>query len=65
MKIVSVGCKVCRREHHILVPKAGYRLWARRAKHIQDAMPGLSDDDRELLLSGVCGRCFDRMFKED
>lgn len=64
MKIVSVGCKACLREHHILVPKAGYAMWARGLKHIQDAMPGLTEDERELLVNGICGRCFDKLFKE-
>ena len=29
---------------------------------IQDAMPYLSADERELLISGTCGTCFDKMF---
>ena len=29
---------------------------------IQNAMPNLSADDRELLISGICGPCFDKMF---
>ena len=32
---------------------------------IQDAMPYLSAGERELLISGVCGKCFDKMFEED
>ena len=31
-------------------------------KYIQDAMPYLSADERELLISGTCGTCFDKMF---
>ena len=64
MKIVSAGCRVCRKEHHILVPKAGYTMWAKGLKHIQDAMPSLTDDERELLVSGICGHCFDKLFQE-
>jgi hypothetical protein len=29
---------------------------------IQNAMPYLSADERELLISGTCGECFDKMF---
>ena len=29
---------------------------------IQNAMPYLSADEREVLISGTCGPCFDRMF---
>jgi hypothetical protein len=31
---------------------------------IQRAMPDVSEDERELLISGVCGQCFDELFKE-
>jgi len=29
---------------------------------IQDHFPQLNADQRELLLSGICGTCFDNMF---
>ena len=33
--------------------------------HIQDALPNHSPDDRELFVSGICGKCFDEIFKEE
>lgn len=62
--ILSVKCKVCKRDITVMVPRGGYNLWARGLKRIQDAMPQLSEDDRELLMSGICGRCFDKLFEE-
>ena len=32
---------------------------------IQNALPELSDDERELFISGTCGACFDLMFPGD
>lgn len=32
---------------------------------IQNAMPDISEDLRELLISGTCGQCFDEMFRDD
>ena len=32
---------------------------------IQDAIPYLSADEREILISHVCGVCFDKMFDTD
>ena len=29
---------------------------------IQNALPYLSADERELMISGRCGECFDKMF---
>jgi len=31
----------------------------------QDMMPGLTIAFRELLISGTCGTCFDKMFKPE
>lgn len=60
--IVTAECRVCKREYQIMVPRGGYNMWAKGRMHIQDAMPQVSADDRELLKSGICGRCFDKMF---
>ena len=60
----EVTCRICNTKHIILVPAAGYFKWARGQAKIQHALPSLSDDERELLMSGICGRCFDKMFGE-
>jgi len=39
--------------------------WHNGEGFIQDLMPYLSTGERELLISGTCGRCFDEMFPED
>ena len=31
----------------------------------QSAMPNVPADERELLISGICGPCFDAMFREE
>jgi hypothetical protein len=31
---------------------------------IQNAMPNLDSTDREFLISGICGKCFDKMFED-
>ncbi len=63
--VVEVKCIICKTKHTILVPTAGYTKWAKGQAKIQDAMPGLSADERELLMSGICGRCFDKAFSEE
>lgn len=30
---------------------------------IQRVAPNLSEDDRELLISGTCGKCFEKLFE--
>ena len=60
--VVEVECVLCHTKHTILVPTAGYMQWAKGQAKIQDALPGLTADERELLMSGICGRCFDKTF---
>jgi hypothetical protein len=57
-------CRLCHTKHVVIVPAAGYLKWAKGQAKIQDALPGLTDDERELLVSGICGQCFDKMFAE-
>ena len=58
---VIVSCIKCEEAQHITVGHADLDAWQGGAL-IQDAMPYLSADDREILISGVCGECFDNMF---
>lgn len=32
---------------------------------IQHIIPEVSEDNRELLMSGLCGACYDKLFAED
>ena len=59
---VEVECLSCKTKHTILVPTGGYKKWASGLAHIQDAMPGLSEDERELLVSNICPTCWDKLF---
>ena len=58
---VIVGCIKCAEAQHITVGNADLDAWQGGAL-IQDAMPYLSADDREILISGICGKCFDKIY---
>lgn len=60
---VEVTCIVCKVARTVRVQKDGYMRWL-DGECIQDAMPELSSDDREMLISNICTRCFDKMFDE-
>ena len=60
---VEVKCVVCGARHVVIVPVAGYRRWSSGQAHIQDALPGLTDEERELLMSGICPVCWDKLFE--
>jgi hypothetical protein len=59
--IVAVDCVRCKETQHITVGTADLSTW-NNGGLIQDAMPYLSAGEREILISGVCGTCFDNMF---
>lgn len=39
--------------------------WLSGKELVQDAFPYLTADQREILISGICGKCFDKMFSDD
>lgn len=58
---ISKECHVCHETHIVRVPAKGYCDWRFDDKLIQNALPELSDNDRELLISGICRECFDKI----
>ena len=55
------NCNTCGREVKMLVDSQDLVAWM-EGELIQNAMPYLTPDERELLISGICGTCFDDMF---
>lgn len=58
----EIQCKNCAGTYAIIYNREDMVDWMAGVKYIQDAMPYLSAGERELLLSGYCGKCFDNMF---
>lgn len=61
MRSVQSTCKICGEIKTITAPESEFCAWE-SGQLIQRAMKSLSDDDRELLISGTCGPCFDHMW---
>ena len=59
---VTRRCPWCGILHTVQVPTEGYNEWRRGEKTIQRALPDTSPRDRELLISGICDSCWDKMF---
>ena len=62
--VVSL-CRKCGESQTVLVKKTDLRAWKHGGEYIQTAMPYLTVDERELLISGTCGPCFDNMFPDE
>lgn len=59
--VVHATCCECGKEYNFEVPRDAALAWSNGAR-IQDAMPMLSPNERELLISGICETCFDKIF---
>lgn len=57
-------CAKCDTEVLICVEFDDYEAW-RNGECIQNVMPYLTADQREILISGLCGDCYDIMFPEN
>lgn len=60
----TVPCINCNEVHEIEV-KGDELFYLRRGAHIQDALRSNTNEERELLLSGTCGSCWDSLFPEE
>ena len=58
---LQAQCVRCKDTHVLMVSNHDFKRWE-GGELIQDAMPYLSAGERELLISGICGTCFDNMF---
>ena len=58
---IAATCRSCQKSYNLLVNMSDVHEWM-TGKYIQDAMPYLSADERELLISKTCGVCWNEMF---
>ena len=64
MRTFNTNCPICHNPSIIQVPDHEYMEWQLGA-YIQDAMPSLTADEREQLLTGICPDCWADSFGED
>ena len=61
---VFTTCPFCGRENEVEVNHMDYLDW-QNGELAQDAFPYLSANEREMLISGCCPRCWSKMFWEE
>lgn len=59
---LKVPCKMCGDVHEIVVIKNDFMKWYNGELTIQNALPYLTIDERELLISHICNKCYDELF---
>lgn len=63
MQQITKQCDRCKNVYRFDCNMVDYLKWV-NGDLIQNAMPYVSLDNRELLISGTCGTCFDKLFGE-
>jgi hypothetical protein len=65
---VSVTCRGCDKKFEITVSLQDHAAWVKKEgpkRHAQVAFPYLNADDRELLISQTCGKCWADIFPSE
>lgn len=65
MTTLEIKCSMCNETHKIEVKTCDWNRYEDGEEHIQDVFPYLNADQREIIISGVCGACFDVLYAFD
>ena len=58
-----VRCNICNKDQELQVrPQDAEEYLHNRRRYVQDIFPYLSVGERELLISGICPKCFNEVF---
>ena len=58
-------CPYCDTSWTLKVSKDAFNKFKYEGVHVQDAFPDMSPDERELLVSGICNTCWDKIFTDE
>ena len=61
---MQVNCVKCDRPVDVPCTEQQIKVW-QDGEMIQNAMPNLTADQREMLITGICGICWEVMFGQD
>lgn len=62
---IKGNCPSCGDEWELEVEEKDYLDFIENGKLAQRAFPYLSDKDRELLISGICNKCWEIIFSDE
>ena len=64
MRVVTKSCRMCGMQAVVDgVDALGFVRWSELGEPIQDALPDLDTDQRELLMTGTHAHCWERMWE--
>ena len=62
---LTIRCRICGLDHVVIIAAQDFWDWNAGVKYIQEAFPYLTSGERELLLTGTCGKCFQKLYEEE
>ena len=66
MNVVTKRCVLCGSNGMLEnVDALGFIRWSELGENIQDALPELDADQRELLMTGTHAHCWEKMWGDD
>tara|TARA_R100000306_G_C4332894_1_gene121189 strand:+ start:230 stop:436 length:207 start_codon:yes stop_codon:yes gene_type:complete len=63
LELVILSCHKCKKNVSFVIDKKGYERWMKGAL-IQNALPGLTNQEREMLITQMCIKCWKKMFED-
>lgn len=61
-RVIAQKCRVCKEQHSVVVKNKDLKTFEKGKTNIQNCFPYLNADDREILLSGMAGPCYNKFF---
>lgn len=62
---VGIECPRCHKIVELPLKEAELLAWNSKETFVQDQFPQLTPGQREMLLSGICEKCWNEIFPED
>lgn len=59
---LEVDCRVCGKTVNLVIEQEDFRKFKNHEGMVQDIFPYLDEDEREMLISGRCSDCWEKLF---
>ena len=58
---IRKNCPICNHEHSVTVDEEKWKKYQNGEGNIQNIFSELSAAEREILITGICGKCWDNV----
>lgn len=63
--VFDITCVICGVTYQLLADEKDIQAWRNGEGYIQDLLAYLSPAEREMLISGTCGSCWNNLYPND